>query len=79
MSYFKMVMQVTGASESQPAKPSWLRRIAIWLLHHIVTVLMLTTWLIAGPGMVVAWVIEKICERLECWEIELESRNPKDR
>lgn len=72
-------MEVQGASESQPAKPDWLRRMAIWLIHHTVTVLMLTTWVIAGPGMAVAWLIEKISERLECWEIELKSRNRNDR
>ena len=72
-------MEISETIERRSGAAVLVQRIVIWLLHHAVTVLMLSTWLIAGPGMAVAWVIEKIGEQLECWEIELESRNRKAR
>lgn len=55
------------------------RRVVIWLIHQIVTVLLLSTWIIAGPGIAVAWIIEKIAEQVECWEIELQTKNTSNK
>ncbi len=75
----KITAEKIDDSEICEDKGSWFRRGVIWLLHITVSLLLLSTWLIAGPGMLVAWIIETIAERLEVWEVELEHRSRKAR